>query len=1433
MSGRTIINVTVSGWHPLPETLQRIRWAEEARANGWNVILREVVADEVTFDKATSQQYNRIHDAVLATDFFVMLQPLHLGAIHGTTIDNMPGCCVGTETNQHTCDQCEVAEGLGKGFQKYWEIHEERDPANDTGEIVLPDSDYTGRTLYQGARGSVQIFDNRYMINLFENANESTPFHELSHAFLSEMQNVVSRGAASDQMTEDMKVIGEWMDTLNEPVVFEEQYNMFRPAAFEGRELSSLTDAERAEAAEVMKHEYFARGFEAYLMEGKAPTPELIPAFRRFARWLKAVYKNVSSLDVKLTAPIRNIFDRMLQSEFEIEGSINDAGLAPLTKQEMDDLGILPEDRDFLKRLHQDAQTEAENKLTAARVRGERKQRPEWAEKADDIIQRDTLNDTVNRLKKGKGVDRQIAIETWGKAVVDRMPKGLKKIFKKDGQLPDEVAFEEGYASVELLFDALEGWVPESVQKRRYIEQRRLEYQDSLNPDDFLVDTAEFAEYLGIIGNYTSGKLGGQAQLEEKLSGKKGSKLVLARSAFKKYAKTIIRDMPVRDAVRSDIFTAAMKRASQAEASAIKSGSWAAAQKANEQMRLNFEMAQESRRIRLEKEKVERMAKRVKKAKPDKVQADYLGAALKLIQRFKLSNIGEGFAPILQKAGDISALLVDESDIMGPDEYGFSTELLVGTNELDYRDLNIDELNEVAALIKALVKKGRDKINPKLTSLDIDMDQAREDLVAAASTLKSKTKWNKRGRSFFGMDPVAWLRRLQDKARSHYADTFQLWSMLRILDGFTYYQKGQKQGPFETYFRDNLEDAYAKKSSDTNKYEPAIRAATTKLFKRGKDRRKMPVWLTDQIPVPVPKNLAQDGRQWDFEAVAAVALNMGNESNLTRLKEGYGWTDEQLTSIVSILTDEEWDAVQELWNVFEEMRPEFFQASERIHGVEPPQIVPRPFTTPAGKVMQGGYAPAVYDRSNVRAAELDEKQLLRESANAGHQRPSVNARATKSRAVTAGGMPIRLDLSGIARQFDYNLQYTAFAETIRDIARLLNDQQVADTIADKVGVEWLPAMRTVMSHVANPGTERTANFATKMLKSMGSNASKWILGGNRSVGIKQLFSIPALYTEGGTWHRGFSQIIKNPIRAWNDMLDMSPNMRRRMEGRQLDREIGAQRRKLVAGSDLAGVPTEIIDAVLFAYIRFFDALATFPAWYGTKQIMERRHGPGAKAIRETDKIIFDTQPITREMDLSSMQLNRNSLSRILTFFSGFTMKFENRKRVYVRGFLEGKIPLKRFMLQVMVERLMPPMLMNLLFTLGAGDDPELDNIFWDVLLYQVVGFPVVRELSVFAANAVRLGYDDEFRGFSAFGTPLATIPKAFEWNMNTIARWFRGDEEDKEAAVAAVDLLLATKGVPAVKIVKDFQESARQFNHSDGWDRWFKLLFKPDPKERE
>jgi hypothetical protein len=137
LSDRTIINVTVSGWHPLPETYARLRWAKEARKNGWNVILREVTADPSKFIE--HGRYNRVHDIIMDSDFFVMEQPLHLGKTHGDSWAGLPGCCKGGKVKVQTCDACETAEGTGLGFQEHWNIYEEPDVPGETLFPAVPD----------------------------------------------------------------------------------------------------------------------------------------------------------------------------------------------------------------------------------------------------------------------------------------------------------------------------------------------------------------------------------------------------------------------------------------------------------------------------------------------------------------------------------------------------------------------------------------------------------------------------------------------------------------------------------------------------------------------------------------------------------------------------------------------------------------------------------------------------------------------------------------------------------------------------------------------------------------------------------------------------------------------------------------------------------------------------------------------------------------------------------------------------------------------------------------------------------------------------------------------------------------------------------------------------------------------------------------------
>ena len=78
-------------------------------------------------------------------------------------------------------------------------------------------------------------------------------------------------------------------------------------------------------------HEKWARSFEAYLYEGKAPSEELRGVFRRFRSWLKQVYQSLKSLNVELTDEVRSVFDRMFASDEQIQKTQYINGMTPLS----------------------------------------------------------------------------------------------------------------------------------------------------------------------------------------------------------------------------------------------------------------------------------------------------------------------------------------------------------------------------------------------------------------------------------------------------------------------------------------------------------------------------------------------------------------------------------------------------------------------------------------------------------------------------------------------------------------------------------------------------------------------------------------------------------------------------------------------------------------------------------------------------------------------------------------------------------------------------------------------------------------------------------------------------------------------------------------------------------------------------------------------
>lgn len=145
------------------------------------------------------------------------------------------------------------------------------------------------------ARLTVQS-DGVSLIEFFESANRSTSFHELAHHMFRMIYALSGRDGVDPQLAEDV-------DTI------------LREAGVTREEFDADTDGARTKA-----HEFFARGFEVYISEGKAPSKGLRGVFRRLRAWMIEVYRDVvQALGIELSDEMRGVYDRLLAMPEEID----------------------------------------------------------------------------------------------------------------------------------------------------------------------------------------------------------------------------------------------------------------------------------------------------------------------------------------------------------------------------------------------------------------------------------------------------------------------------------------------------------------------------------------------------------------------------------------------------------------------------------------------------------------------------------------------------------------------------------------------------------------------------------------------------------------------------------------------------------------------------------------------------------------------------------------------------------------------------------------------------------------------------------------------------------------------------------------------------------------------------------------------------------
>ena len=293
--------------------------------------------------------------------------------------------------------------------------------SNATGNILYQEQQSTKRGFF---RFSPEMTERQ--IGLLKDADLSTFIHELSHSWLEELKADAARADAPDQLKADWEIIKGWLKSDG-----------------------SLT---------VEQHEQFARGGEAYVMEGNAPSPELQSVFARFKRWLVNIYRTLKNLDVKLNDDVRGVFDRLLASDREITlarqaqkmtelfTSAEEAGMTAAEFAAYRKAGEAAHNAEvaILERKLMD-ELKREQQAWWKDARAEMRGMVEAEAHADPVYRAIRLLSTGKMFDGSEGpamkLDRAALVRMFGEPFLKKLPRGFGYMYAKEGGVhPDQAA---------------------------------------------------------------------------------------------------------------------------------------------------------------------------------------------------------------------------------------------------------------------------------------------------------------------------------------------------------------------------------------------------------------------------------------------------------------------------------------------------------------------------------------------------------------------------------------------------------------------------------------------------------------------------------------------------------------------------------------------------------------------------------------------------------------------------------------------------------------------------------------------------------------------------------------------------------------------------------------------------------------------------------
>ena len=1066
------------------------------------------------------------------------------------------------------------------------------------------------------------------VLTLLANADLSTFLHESGHFYLEVLRDMAGQPDAPPEVVADFAKTLAWF---------------------------GLKDVAQWDAMTLEEkrphHEQFARGFESYLFEGKAPSETLQPLFQRFRSWMINVYRQLTSLDVSLTDEVRGVFDRLVATNEEILQAETARTFAPLYETKPD--GMTEAEWGDYHTLGGEATQEAVDQLQTRSLRD-----MQYASNAKTAALK-RLQQRAKLLRKG--VRAEVAAEVSAEPIYqamrflktgvyegesagtytrhrldiasldamypedmpDRPPLlNLAQMRGYDGIAPDVVARMFGYGSGDVFVRELLNTEPMQQKIDGITDQRMLERYGDLADQASMEKAANAAVHNEVRAKFIATEL-------RTLDKAAGNKVTLAAMA-REFAATLIARKKIRT-IRPAIYAAAAAKAAKNADTAFRKDDVATAAGEKRNQLVNTYASRFANDALDEVEQSVAYLKRVGESKA--IDPEYRTQINALLERFDLRKVSgpeaarrqslvqwmeaqreKGFEPAIDPALENEALRQPHQEMTLEEFRGLvdSIKNIEHLGRLKHKLLVLQDKREFALVVESVrqsIEANAKRTIPHRTEAEMS---ARKQILAfhtkMSSFMRQLDGWQDNGimqRLFVHSSNAAGAR----EAGLHEQATVQLIALFQpLLKNETAAQKaGRAVTPFGIYSG----------------------------------------YMGEKLFIPeINESLSREAR-------IMIALNTGNEGNLQRLMDGDRWTDKQVQAVVDTLTKQEMDFVQSVWDFIATYRPVVGAQQKRLTGVEPTWVEPRRVITKWGEYA-GGYLPAKYNGAMSSRSLSDEAAAnLTDALRATRGSAAARASFTKERAAKVINRPLRKDFGVITQHLTEVTHRLAWQEWLVDANRILRASAVDGAIREHYGPEMLESIRENITAIAagNVGPQNALERGVNYLRTGATIAG---LGWRLTTSLLQPFGLTqSMMRIGPKWiGKGLAEFLGDAAHMENAMTKISAKSEMmRLRAKTMQREI-SEIQDTVKGEGGA------IKGSFFYLIQKMQLVADIPTWLGQYQKALATSGiedPAAleaNAIAQADQAVLDAQGSGQVKDLPAV-LRGSPYLKLWTNFASF------------------------------------------------------------------------------------------------------------------------------------------------------------------------------------